>query len=475
MPPDFEEDLRRRLLISLGPREALAHLQGGTPLVGDFPPRVARPLIDIDRVAQDVEAEFWPTLRAGLGAGIAGGTGLAGGLMGLPLLGEMGLGAIGGALGESIATRDITDPGSVVAHGAGGAMGGAVGPLVGRGLGWLGGKAYRGLRGLLSGADDVAPSPSMQPLVAPPEQYGGLGGPGVAPSSAVDDIGLVPGGTPPRYGLFGSDVQPGGGQPLDASDFLEPTVQARKPGLSVPERAGLSQDPHEDWVIEAFDGLTFRDVEIPGEPRFSMGNLPDAEARRVMGFLPDEAQWRDLTGIPQSASMSMAYMGRDYLNATGLAEGLFIKRTFGRTMSGDLFIKNEIMEIPPFSPPGTGTKMFARQAFAASKAGVKFIRAQAAGQGPRAYGVTGRDLSNEWNGYYTWARLGYDATIELPEAMRAPFGGAETVKLSEIMATPEGRAFWKEYGFEYSAKFDLAPDSYSMRTLRAYIEEISQR
>jgi len=84
-----------------------------------------------------------------------------------------------------------------------------------------------------------------------------------------------------------------------------------------------------------------------------------------------------------------------------------------------------------------------------------------------------------YNGYYTWARLGYDFSEE---------GGKENFKyivkelskdkrinevksLPELMSFPEGREFWKKNGFAFYGEFDLSDGSENMKVLNKYIQE----
>jgi hypothetical protein len=101
--------------------------------------------------------------------------------------------------------------------------------------------------------------------------------------------------------------------------------------------------------------------------------------------------------------------------------------------------------------------VFGRQVQFAAEAGVVKIETHAA-RGQRM------------NGYYTWARFGYDATLPhygVRDALPPSLAGAE--RLSDLMATAEGRAWWKEKGDTIHAEFDLAEGSLSRRVLDAYL------
>jgi hypothetical protein len=109
---------------------------------------------------------------------------------------------------------------------------------------------------------------------------------------------------------------------------------------------------------------------------------------------------------------------------------------------------------------GLGTRAFSDQVKALFAAGGREITTTA-GKGGRG--------ADKMNGYYTWARMGYDSELEdryryrLPPALK----GARTVQ--DLMATPEGRQHWKATGYMDSMRFDLTPGSRSIRVLNEYI------
>jgi len=149
-----------------------------------------------------------------------------------------------------------------------------------------------------------------------------------------------------------------------------------------------------------------------------------------------------------------------------------------RDYNGKTYIHNTIFkEKNPGQHTGLGAEMIKRQAEAAKKFGVDHAETDAA-KGPG------------WNGYYTWARTGYNKTIEpeirakladpskwawrdhkgntgvLPPESRAP----QTI--ADLMKTPEGRGWWNHHG-EYTEGmvFDFKPGSRSLTTLEDYLTE----
>ncbi len=113
---------------------------------------------------------------------------------------------------------------------------------------------------------------------------------------------------------------------------------------------------------------------------------------------------------------------------------------------------------------GVGTKLFSRQVENLRKHGVDRIETTAA-RGDRG-------APNSANGYWTWARLGYDGPIpknvrfdRLPEEFR----GAKTVQ--ELMHMPGGAAAWKQHGDTFQATFDLKEGSRNLEILNEYRAE----
>jgi hypothetical protein len=106
-----------------------------------------------------------------------------------------------------------------------------------------------------------------------------------------------------------------------------------------------------------------------------------------------------------------------------------------------------------------------RQVQALSKLGVDRIETNAAG--------SKHDTS--YNGYYTWARFGYNAHFDASEygfsrgEMPASVRNART--LHGVMRTQEGRDWWRENGGGFGGVFNLHPGSTSMRVWNKYKRE----
>lgn len=142
-----------------------------------------------------------------------------------------------------------------------------------------------------------------------------------------------------------------------------------------------------------------------------------------------------------------------------------------------LFLDNMTIENAAFDMDdkhrgqGLGSQMFNAQVQNAVMLGFNQITTEAA-------------RSEHQNGYYTWARLGYDA--ELDDAFQMYDRDAEYAKeritlrdeatddhdafyVSDLMKTQKGRDWWKKNGVTFEGKFDLSYGSQSRRVLDAYV------
>lgn len=135
-----------------------------------------------------------------------------------------------------------------------------------------------------------------------------------------------------------------------------------------------------------------------------------------------------------------------------------------RTIEKDKII-NDSIEIKK-TGQGLGTKIFSEQVEYAKSAGFKLIE-------------TSATRGHEVNGYYTWARLGYDAKLPMmyggkpiKSAAQQIVPGAERV--SDLMKSPEGRSWWKEHGVSFEGEFDLSDNSLGLKVLREYKANKSQ-
>jgi hypothetical protein len=136
-------------------------------------------------------------------------------------------------------------------------------------------------------------------------------------------------------------------------------------------------------------------------------------------------------------------------------------------------LRNDVFNKASGAPEGTGTLMLARQVSMARRMGIPTIATDASRSEPMLDNA-GAVMRSAKNGYYTWPRLGFDERLKnrlqdaLPASLSEPI---YQVRLSHLMATKEGRSWWKEHGESVDVEFDTRPGSLSSRVLESYIRE----
>lgn len=165
-----------------------------------------------------------------------------------------------------------------------------------------------------------------------------------------------------------------------------------------------------------------------------------------------------LTPLADGKRVTVSFHAGKYHEDVGQSDVQAI-RTLGIGPDGKRFCANESLYLhEDVQKQGLGTDIFARQVEALSAAG--FSRIDTYGQ--RAGG------NNPANGYYTWPRLGYEGNLnrDVREKLPPELGSLKTV--GQLMATPEGRAWWKENGDSLYLHFSLAKNSRSRQILDGY-------
>lgn len=212
----------------------------------------------------------------------------------------------------------------------------------------------------------------------------------------------------------------------------------------VPADAGLSEDK---WL----QGMSRHEVlRLAGVPADYRGSI-------VIEVL---------TGIEDGRGRTL-YVRT--INDTSSVGGISLKRYLRFRPDGSKICNNDTQIIPDGSRyKGRGTELFAAQVRALRAAGFTKITASLAGNKKRS----------SWNGYYSWARVGYlpsHQAVEEHWVNKFKAAGKTATTFADIIATAEGRAWWKEHGDGFHGEFDLADGSYSMRTLEGYLKERQAR
>jgi hypothetical protein len=208
------------------------------------------------------------------------------------------------------------------------------------------------------------------------------------------------------------------------------------------------------------------DVEIPEDHREQVGRV-----LKQLGFEhPRDAV--KVTGAPSGSRVTIKRVNSglktddgepiDHLSVRVVNKhdvGLkAMDRVIGIDKQGRKFIYNESLTVADASK-GKGLEIFGQQVDHAVRAGFSYITADAT----REHGM---------NGYYTWARFGYDKPIsmlDLGDAPLLPKNLRSAERISDLMMTQEGRDWWKKHGVTIpDARFDLTEGSLSRRVLDEY-------
>lgn len=177
--------------------------------------------------------------------------------------------------------------------------------------------------------------------------------------------------------------------------------------------------------------------------------------------------WKDLPGLVgaqpgatvrvQNVYVASSEYGETYVSVAVDHPDFEMRRSIYKDR-----IVNDSIEVK--SPgKGIGTKIFFDQVSIASAKGFKTIS-------------TSATKGHEVNGYYTWARLGYDAKI--PGFRSGRFVDKEASEvipgatlISDLMKSEKGREWWKSQGVSFEGEFDLTPGSLSMKVLSEYVKQ----
>lgn len=139
----------------------------------------------------------------------------------------------------------------------------------------------------------------------------------------------------------------------------------------------------------------------------------------------------------------------------------FIMTRSFRKQAGETIVHHDLFEKGDY-PDGTGSRIFAKQVAEYQRIGVSRIETMAAG----SHG------HSQYNGYYTWPRLGFN--FEFNDYLRARLesAGFYAGDINELFANygDEAREWWRLHGEDEHMEFDLTADSDSLKRHQRYIE-----
>lgn len=181
---------------------------------------------------------------------------------------------------------------------------------------------------------------------------------------------------------------------------------------------------------------------------------------KVVGKSISEAELSMLVGAIDDSTVEFS----DYAENTFLAQ---IKhkhileqiRVFGKTVSGVLYLKNEVFQTHSDSPKKIGLGSLAREIFQAKSLGFSYIRTFASGK-----------KDDESIGYYVWARFGFNAPLTAKEKTKLPDFLKTANDLNDIFLLG-GKFWWLQNGTGRDMIFELDEGKTSYQIWQTYLQE----
>jgi hypothetical protein len=196
-----------------------------------------------------------------------------------------------------------------------------------------------------------------------------------------------------------------------------------------------------------------------------------AEAEKMFGRKMTPKQLASIAGAPDDAKVVIAptrnWRTQEVKGFTVQVDSpnMTATREFKFNAAGKPSIYNAYFVVTGTQGAGLGAKVFGRQIEYATKHNVSEIKVTAARGG-------------SFVGYNTWARFGYKGDIPggTLSMVRSGSDGLpanlkSATRVEHLMASKEGREWWKRNGETWSGTFDLTKGSDSQKLWRAYLVE----
>ena len=214
-----------------------------------------------------------------------------------------------------------------------------------------------------------------------------------------------------------------------------------------------------------------------GKNENSLANLRNSKANKVFEREYDDVRatvnGENKTGFSNKYFFGLAGIPEDINNRVELTfdnkydevqvkyksekDGIFMSRSIdlkNKVVDNSLFVIRDYSDFK-----GKGADVFKDQVEALQKNGYKKI-------------TTTAQADEGFNGYYTWAVLGYKPENEKEVMRKFSIKSGTTIykNFNEVVRTSEGRKLWKKFGFTFDGEFDLKKGSDSVKTLDMYMK-----
>jgi hypothetical protein len=289
-------------------------------------------------------------------------------------------------------------------------------------------------------------------------------------------------GNPKVLPRFAIEAAPAGGARLNGQPSLYDVARdagrltPRRPAAARPARPTAAASPSPAPASPAAAPAAVPPPKLATDHDIDLKPEHLAAVQRVFGRPVTGSDIARAAGAPDGTKVAIRYepalyggTERVFVDVTSrdAADAAFSMRRMFRVDEGKLKVANQYFRLGDAMKAKTsGTEIFAAQVEGLRKLGVDRIETMAARQ----------DGKGGYNGYYTWARLGYDAPFRTKVASAPPAVLAART-LHEVMSTAEGREWWKLKGRSFQGTFKITPtgDSPSERMLHAYRQERANR
>ncbi len=190
--------------------------------------------------------------------------------------------------------------------------------------------------------------------------------------------------------------------------------------------------------------------------------------RALLGRNPTPSEWQRLVGAPDGAWVRL--QAGDAETPYGLRivveHPLYHSQKRWLTASPSLAMKHDVWELQPGTPRGTGTRQFA----AAVLGALEHNRTVAPDRRISHLSLQAAQFPPRWVGAQVWPKLGFNGELSLFTQRLLGHEGLPVVStLFELLATPDGRAFWERNAQDMAMTFSLEPNSLSLQVLEAYL------
>ena len=186
-------------------------------------------------------------------------------------------------------------------------------------------------------------------------------------------------------------------------------------------------------------------------------------ARQLFGYQPAEADLARLAGALPGATVKVAVRRQKGWLYLTVSDARFerYETSIRQDADGSLFAYlHHIYAATGQRGKGYGVRAFLRQVNSARRLGLTRFELHAAGYSG----------SSDENGYYVWARFGFEAPLRVTEQARLPKPLQGATTLNQLIQRG-GQPWWKLFGSARSMRFDLADGSTMLAVFRAYLQE----